>query len=217
MIGRAVYLLRRTAAAAALLMTALASSAPAVAQGTGPTGAADVHEGIKVVGHWIIEVRNPDGATVATHEFNNALGDEGQRHLHLLLTRGRVQGYWGILLDGDPRPCTYLARLPSPCQIGELPWDATEGEGTFFQTLTIEAAGAQLLLSGYAIADRDAEVRWVQTFVTWCASESTAPSVCAATLAPGAAYFSGTTLQTPISVEEGQAIEVHVTFTFSQA
>jgi hypothetical protein len=31
------------------------------------------HEGIKVHGHWVIDVRNPDGSLVTHHEFENAL------------------------------------------------------------------------------------------------------------------------------------------------
>src|ERR1035438_8313432 len=30
-------------------------------------------EGIKVHGHWVIEIRNPDGSLASRHEFENAL------------------------------------------------------------------------------------------------------------------------------------------------
>ena len=41
---------------------------------TAGTAAKGTQEGIKVHGHWTIEVRNPDGKVVTHTEFENALG-----------------------------------------------------------------------------------------------------------------------------------------------
>jgi hypothetical protein len=62
---------------------------PATAEKAEPGGKS---EGIKVHGHWIIDVRNPDG-TLATHrEFENSLQISGATALVNFLARTRVVG-----------------------------------------------------------------------------------------------------------------------------
>ncbi|MFZ0340408.1 MAG: hypothetical protein WAL45_20455, partial [Terracidiphilus sp.] len=58
------------------------------------------HEGITVHGHWIIEVRNPDGKLVSHTEFENGLALHGGGAL-LAGFIGRVQtpGSWYVLLE----------------------------------------------------------------------------------------------------------------------
>lgn len=59
------------------------------------------HEGIKVHGHWTIEVRNPDGKLVTHREFENSLTlglQEGSSLLTGLLGRAQVTGSWEIIL-----------------------------------------------------------------------------------------------------------------------
>lgn len=66
-------------------------------------------EGIKVHGHWVIEVRRPDGRLFSHTEFENSLvgGSTGTSWLPVFFAQGLVLGEWGILL-GDPSspPCT---------------------------------------------------------------------------------------------------------------
>lgn len=66
------------------------------------------NEGIKVHGHWTIEVRNLDGALVSHHEFENSLqGGPGGGAILLssVLSRQNTVGAWVIFLsanlDGD--------------------------------------------------------------------------------------------------------------------
>jgi hypothetical protein len=65
------------------------------------------HEGIKVHGHWTIEVRNPDGALVAHREFENSLqGGPGGRanFLSSVLSRQNTVGNWIIFLSANFDP-----------------------------------------------------------------------------------------------------------------
>src|SRR5258706_7693050 len=69
------------------------------------------NEGIKVHGHWTIEVRNPDGMLVTHREFENGLVAPGT--LVQFLARRGVPGEWGISIadqvcvnhDGNPIGC----------------------------------------------------------------------------------------------------------------
>ena len=74
------------------------------------------HESIKVHGHWMIEVRSPNGKLISHTEFENSLfGGGGGEILPLLFTATQSAGFvytpgeWGILL-GDPSS--------SPCSAG---------------------------------------------------------------------------------------------------
>lgn len=70
------------------------------------TGGGGTHEGIKVHGHWVIEVREPDGRLASRTEFDNAFSDNG--HIQQLLARERSAGLWNIELrtqSGGTNPC----------------------------------------------------------------------------------------------------------------
>ena len=56
------------------------------------------NEGIKVHGHWTIDVRNPDGTLVTHSEFENALTAQGKDALAQYLARVSTVGLWQILL-----------------------------------------------------------------------------------------------------------------------
>ncbi len=70
-------------------------------------------EGIKVHGHWTIEVRNPDGSVAVHRDFENSLittgGTTGSQALVALLSGNGAAAGWVILLGstvgGDVTPC----------------------------------------------------------------------------------------------------------------
>jgi hypothetical protein len=86
------------------------------------------HEGIKVHGHWTIEVRKPDGKLISHTEFENSLvGSGGGAVLPTFLAQNATQytsnptglvsytpGEWGILLgDATSPPCSAnIANFP---------------------------------------------------------------------------------------------------------
>jgi len=78
---------------------------------TGKAGEREVRDGsIKVHGHWVIEVQNPDGAFVSRTEFENSLASP--QVLTALLSRQQIPGLWRIHL-GLNGPC------PTDCFIYE--------------------------------------------------------------------------------------------------
>ncbi|MGA7028116.1 MAG: hypothetical protein WBY24_05660, partial [Candidatus Acidiferrales bacterium] len=87
--------------------------------------------GIKVHGHWIIEVHNPDGSLVTHREFENEIQIAGVATLASLLARTATPGSWAIGLgDAVSPPCTtsmgfvsfavyYTGAASQGCFIGE--------------------------------------------------------------------------------------------------
>lgn len=70
------------------------------------------HEGITVHGHWMIEVRNPDGKVVSHTEFENSLVDPAL--LGAILTGFWVPGGYQVTLADSPTATT------GPCQPATL-------------------------------------------------------------------------------------------------
>src|SRR6185295_7630881 len=95
----------------------LGGTVPLVAQEATP---GPPHEGIKVHGHWTIDVREPDGRLVTHREFENALTN-GQRALAGMMTHTLTAIAWEVLLGSspDPDPCSYSDGGPTPCEISE--------------------------------------------------------------------------------------------------
>ena len=113
--GIAVVSHAQAAAAAAQTATKAAApaAAPAMATPTAQPGqsAATVkrqsggnHEGITVHGHWIIEVKNPDGKLVSHTEFENALQPTGANALTGLLSGQYVSGGFEVGISTSATP-----------------------------------------------------------------------------------------------------------------
>ena len=76
----------QTAAKAAAPAQMTPSATPRLAQAESTVakhGGEGMHEGIKVHGHWVIEVRNPDGRLVQRRDFENSLTSVGAQNLPL--------------------------------------------------------------------------------------------------------------------------------------
>jgi hypothetical protein len=171
------------------------------------------HEGIKVHGHWTIEVRNSDGALVTRREFENALTSSGGRDLASYLARTATVGQWNVgLLAANT---TLYIDEPGPSVGAPNP-------GTVIGVLTVSAPpNGTLVLSGSGSAP-------ISTTIT---SVFTEPSSCAPTIAPstcnvasgnqtGASLgtlpqLTSATLPSPVAVTAGQTIAVTVNITFS--
>jgi hypothetical protein len=59
------------------------------------------HEGFKVHGHWVIEVKNPDGTVTARREFENSVQTSGMAYLASLLAGNNSPGGLSVLLNGQ--------------------------------------------------------------------------------------------------------------------
>lgn len=207
----------------ALGLALMAGAATLPAQGA-PT------EGIKVHGHWVIDVRNPDGSLASHNEFENALItfiNGGSSALAGILAKQRTVGQWIIRLSGG---CTTLTNnnniigtIPSPCEIYEPTSPATADTRTF-KNLTVAAPITTLFrdfetgtieLSGFVTATSATPVGQVETIVGLCEA-NVLPAACAPGLGTGdTRSFSGTLLATPIVPTVGQIIQVKVILSFS--
>lgn len=125
-----------------------AGPAPQAAQSGRPVPRG-TSEGIKVHGHWTIEVRNPDG-TVATHrEFENSLAGgsgtgNGGTLISALLSRTLTPGSWLISLQGKGGAELLIAEPGSPaaaaCTLG-----AQSAPSTFLAcSTTLSVTGPQI-------------------------------------------------------------------------
>jgi hypothetical protein len=180
-----------------VLAPAAKSAAPA-AQKAIATESPDkgLNTGIKIHGHWVIEVKNPDGKLVSHAEFENSLQPGGQTALAGLLW-GFALGDWAIFVDGasgdTQLPCTStLGNGSSPCEIVEpgsffasncasgLPANLTYAE--CFPTLVLandtNHSSSTVGLAGTFVASAAGVITDVQAFLHLCGPSST-PSTCA--------------------------------------
>jgi len=189
---------------------------PAFAEGQG--GASK--EGIKVHGHWKIEVFNPDGTRAGTTEFENSLDSSlGGDYLVRLLSGLAVYGNWGIELDASTgtKPCDDAGN-PVSCKIGE--------SGGYYLTMTLDSLNLsvvgnvgstprQIVLSGSVTAANASTIDTVKTLSSYCADTNVSISTCRSTNSSVWQNFTAATLGTPPSVVTGQLIQVTVTISFS--
>ncbi len=140
-----------------------AATAKPAAESAAPKGES---EGIKVHGHWTIEVRNPDGKVVTHREFENALSPgfavptvgqaaSGEAFLSALHTGQVVSPVpWGIFLEGPSglgsgtnAPCvvTVLSISPGACLIFQNSTNSTYA--SFVCSATPQPAGTSCNLA----------------------------------------------------------------------
>jgi hypothetical protein len=203
------------AVAAAALLALTLSPAPAARAGEGEARRG-TRQGIKVHGHWTIDIKNPDGSLVSHHVFENSLAS-GAVSLPQILARTLVPGAWTVVLQpgtsGLRKPCPHH-RLGS-CRIGE--------SGEQFNTLTVDVpasgpSAGKLVLSGHATAEAEGDVFEVYTELGLCPA-TTLPAVCATSAKGGteSPRFTWHSLPTPIVALANQIIQVTVVISFSSA
>lgn len=176
------------------------------------------HEGIKVHGHWTIEVRNPDGTLVSHREFENAYYPSSL--LASLLARQASVGFWDVGLNGSvsaPGPCVTVA-----CEIFETGYPlVTPIAPGLAQGLMVTANTNTntLTLAGSIAAPSTGLISIVFTALTACPNSIPAATPCTTGL-PSPQPFTSITLTAgtstpPISVSQGQVVSVTVVISFS--
>lgn len=193
---------------AALVLGFTLAAAPVVAADTAPAPG-NPQEGIQVHGHWVIEVRDPDGQLAGRREFHNALVTEGAQAVGRALT-GSATGPWGVAFAGSPNPC------PNGCVIWE-PRLPTVANPSISRNLTVARSQATgtLTLRGNHTVPQDGSVSLVQTLFVQCLP-SVAATACLVGNPPNRlANFTSATLATPIAVVTGQQVLLTVTITFT--
>jgi hypothetical protein len=192
-----------------------------------PAVGAQTREGIKVRGHWVIEVRNPDGALVKRVEFDNSLAPGGGPRLAQYLAGAGVPARWVVELGvygGTTSPCnggTFNGSPLNHCYIVDSAASPMPTGTAVFPTLTAAAGGAnsdQLVLTGNATALVTGEIVYVATRQSACVN-TTAPASC-----NGAGINQQFTVHdlvnaqgapTPLTIAAGQIVQVTVTLSFS--
>jgi hypothetical protein len=195
----------------AIVVAVLAFSGGGGAGDTSATATDGTSEGITVHGHWVIEIRDPDGSLVSRTEVDNALTSFGKLALVDILSRTYAVGLWEVRLIGTPGPCEDPGSLQEKCIVVE-PNHPLAADTNAFDNLTVTDDGESLILSGHAIAERDSPISAVQTRVLMCPLlEGTGCTTNA--LFPS--QFTSAALSPIVDVIAGQQVLVTVTFTFS--
>ena len=170
-------------------------------------------EGIKVHGHWVLEIKNPDGSVASRKEFENSLATgtgNGAALLAQLLGGGATVGPWLVVIFSGPgAPFLSVAQTASGCLFS--------ASGPCSNSLNVSSPAGQLILQGATPpATAAGPITSVTTSVVTCAA-STSPQSCltlSASSATQGAFLTAATV-TGISVQVGQAITVTVTISFS--
>ena len=195
---------RRTLVATLLVVALAVSLTP-----TGGAGAAD--EIIGVSGHWVIEVRDPDGTLATRREFHNTL--HPSNNIREILTSQRSAGALEVTLDcssvGCPRPCpTGLCRIVEPRQ-------TFTASASLFKNLTVVNVAGGFQLRGFIVAGADATIDQVFTFVTNCAPTVASSSCVASTSGAQRNGLTTAVISGGIPVVNGQQVLVTVTIGFA--
>jgi hypothetical protein len=164
-------------------------------------------EGIKVRGHWVIEVRDPDGTLSHRHEFENALTSSGQQVLARVLAGWGTQEEWMISIGdlGGQSACTsngepqcYIFESGSPSY--------TPGSGVFDTLVnSYTPGGTGFTVFGTAVATETGIITGVATHLGYTDETSSSQMD----------NFTFSNNFGQIAVEALQSIDVRVEFTFS--
>jgi hypothetical protein len=203
------------------LVASSVASAKAIAPGETGQGP---HEGVKVHGHWVIDVRNPDGTLAQHRDFENSLSNP---NIMVELLYGiLVPSDFAVLLYGSTPPCT-VSTSTYPCVIvhnlSSLPANAICGTYYCVTGLTVTpnlGGSPSLVLAGSLTATQAGSISTVATYIGTCGSSNPTPTtVSPSTCAAGTSGYgySGLTQTgiTTVPIISGQIIQVTVTITFS--
>jgi len=176
------------------------------------------NEGIKIHGHWVIDVRNPDGTLTTHREFDNALTSNGAQVLAKLLSRQNKAGRWAILLYANPGNLLLVQEPGSDLPIGL--------SSETFKTLAVipqlppAVQTSSVVLSGNATASVQSTIVAVETQNWLCAPDLTAAE-CGANNTPGNLLnftvhpLTPNSQTPPVDLSPGQSVQVKVTISFS--
>jgi hypothetical protein len=196
----------------------------------GQKPASGLNQSLKMHGHWIIDVKNPDGSLAQHREFDNSLQTAGSANLINLLTGQAVISDYLIQLSGSSSVCgnTYCDIVHN---MNTEPADSLCQQAycttglTYSNNLAGNTAPYTMTLSGVMTATAAGNINTVYTVVGICgnfgAYTPASPSSCNGGNGGngGGGYvgegpFSGTGI-TPVSVVANQIVQVTVVFSFS--
>jgi hypothetical protein len=197
-------------------------------------------QGIKVHGHWKIDIKNPNGSLDRTVEFENSLAPGEMAGAYLLsqvLTGGSEIGDWGIaFVDSANSWCPNYCLIDEVAGQGALGSVASTLNATLYSGLTVKFVKATvanktvvpptIVLQGSATAATDTTINNVQTMAGICVINPTASTKANATACATGTDLSMFTTTSPtsfttvnlnpaITVVSGQIVQFTVTISFS--
>jgi hypothetical protein len=178
------------------------------------------NQGIKVHGHWKIVVKNLDGSTVETREFENSLiAGSGSSDLVHLLVVGESSGGFGIDMTTTGTsicPTVHCALAPSSTVgVGWLFCGQTGYTCATGMTQTPSASFNSVVLAGQLTAAQSGTITSVATWLALCNSTFSGATCGANGAGLAIPYAFTSTTVSPISVNSGQIVQVTVTISFS--
>lgn len=108
------------------------------------------NEGIKVHGHWVLEIKNPNGSLASRHEFENSLAtvtNSGPVLLSFLLTGQYAAGPWMVYVQLNDPAGTSLVVAESPA-VCTLLQNQNPAGGLCSSTLSVSSGATPLVLQG---------------------------------------------------------------------
>jgi len=184
---------------------------------------------IGVRGHWVVEVRDPDGTPVTRREFHNGLVANGT--IPNILAGQLIVGPMEIEVDClgiCVRPCRVVApgglvgvacRIVDPRLVGSSSLPPGGIPKAIFNTLTVTPLGnfQGFQLLGSAVVASDTTISFFSTAIHTCTGTTTTANC--GLLAPiqGSRVQLTSTAISPMAVVTGQQVIVTVTITFATA
>jgi hypothetical protein len=152
------------------------------------------NDGIKVHGHWTLDITNADGTPASHHEFENALLLGGGASLSALLAHQQTFLGWSVFLRDTTNLQDYVLAEPQVASAYGSPVDLAVAINSSKQ---LALQGSVTPLSAASISEVTSQV------FTQTGSSTTQFG------------FSGRVLSPAIAVAAGQTVQVTVVFTFS--
>jgi hypothetical protein len=194
-----------------------------VAAQPGETESKDQDTGIKVHGHWVINVFSPNGQLVSHTEFENSLQSTGMEFLAQVLGGQKSVGNWELSFAGTSGPCTTLF-APTGTPVGTCvikPGTATVTScgsngctSNIMEPPQVPFNGTTMQLIGALTFPSAGNITQVETIVSNCNS-STSPFTCYGNPAVSKGVFTSANLPTAVKVAANQLVQITVTFSFS--
>lgn len=193
------------------------------------------HVDVEMHGHWVIDVRNPDGTLAEHRDFENTITGYGQELLIGILSGYVVPSDYGIFLSTNgTAPCATVTSGYPGCAIVRslttLPASALCPNYTCFTGLTYSAnlvdsgsSGSTFTLAGNFTASQAGTINGVTTDYGTCAANigattalsTVSPSTCSTTAGSGGYRTVSQASITTVNVVQSQIVQVTVTISFS--
>lgn len=192
------------------VLASLAATAMVLLLGAAPRALAQEKEkatgdGIKVHGHWTIDVKNADGSLASHHEFENALTSDGAASLsRLLATPNTTVVGWTITVINNTGG---LRTLTLGQGLDAVAADSPNLTVTAGGPPSVSGSGQQTVLQGSIQVPAAFSISEVDTFLD--TNTQSAPDQ------PLLSSFSRRTLPQAIDVQSNQIVQITVVFSFS--